>query len=157
MVGGIARVSPKGVFVPACLVLPRCEPTSFGVIDLCHFDLLKSGREKPGPINIKKFGRTPPLLDRSHPFLERCKGHTHKGHREKVLNVMNFRIFQGVFGVFSGSFRFRIFQGVFRVFFPMPFPGMLFGPFQPSTCGICPVDKSRLSRGHSVQSMWKYT
>ena len=67
--------------------------------------------------------------------LERCKGHTHKGHREKVLNVMNFWIFQGVFGVFSGCFEvfsgsFSIFQGVFRVFFPMPFSGMPFGPFQ---------------------------
>ena len=60
--------------------------------------------------------------------LERCKGHTHKGHREKALNVMNFQIFQGIFRVLSGSF--RIFQGIFRVFFPMPFPGMPFGPFQ---------------------------
>ena len=51
-------------------------------------------------------------------FLERCQGHTHKGHREKVLNVVNFRIFQGVFGVFSGYFQvfFRIFHGVFMVF-----------------------------------------
>ena len=63
----------------------------------------------------------------------RCKGHTHKGHREKVLNVMNFRIFQGVFRVFSGCFQgvFRVFQCVFQgVFFPMPFPGLPFGPFQ---------------------------
>ena len=30
-------------------------------------------------------------------ILERCKGHTHKGHREKVLKVMNFRVFSGCF------------------------------------------------------------
>ena len=64
--------------------------------------------------------------------LERCKGHTHKGHREKALNVMNFRIFQGVFRVFSGYFQdfSGCFQGVFRVFFPMPFPGMPLDPFK---------------------------
>ena len=44
-------------------------------------------------------------------FFGRRKGHTHKGHREKVLNVMNFRILRGVFRVFSGSF-----QGVVREF-----------------------------------------
>ena len=40
-------------------------------------------------------------------LLERRKGHTHKG-REKVLNVMSFRIFQAVFKGFLGEF-----QGVF--------------------------------------------
>ena len=86
-----------------------------------------------------------------------AKGITQKGHREKVLNVMNFRIFrvfsgcfqgvfrvfsgcfQGVFRVFSGCFQgvfgeFRVFSGCFRgvfgVFFPMPSPDMPFGPFQ---------------------------
>ena len=36
---------------------------------------------------------------------------TYKGHSEKVLKVVHFRDFQGVFRVFSGYF-----QGVFRVF-----------------------------------------
>ena len=49
-------------------------------------------------------------------LLERCKGHAHRGHREKVPNVMSFWIFQGVFRVFSGCF-----QGVFRVFSLCPF------------------------------------
>ena len=45
--------------------------------------------------------------------------------------------FSGFFRVFSGYFQgvFRCFPGVsgfFRVFFPMPFPGMPFGPFQVS-------------------------
>ena len=72
--------------------------------------------------------RNLPKPHRTRPFLERCKGHTHKGHREKVLSVMNFRIFKGVFGVCSGYF--QVFSGSFRVSFPMPFPGMPFGPFQ---------------------------
>ena len=38
------------------------------------------------------------------PILERCKGHTHKGHREKVLNIMNFRVFSGYFRGVSGFF-----------------------------------------------------
>ena len=46
--------------------------------------------------------------------LTRCKGHTHKGHREKVLKVVTFRIFSGLC------------QGIFRVFFPMPFLGVPF-------------------------------
>ena len=53
--------------------------------------------------------------------LERCKGHTQKGHREK--RVLNVRIFQGVFRVFSGCFHrekgiecheFQDFSGCFR-------------------------------------------
>ena len=65
-----------------------------------------------------------------HANLERCKGHTQKGHREKV---QDFRIFQGVFRVFSGCFRgvscgFRVFSGCFRGVFPMPFPNTSFGP-----------------------------
>ena len=79
-------------------------------------------------------------------ILERCKGHTHKGHREKILNVT---LISGFFRVFSGYFQgvFREFQGisgnfqgVFRVFFPMPFPGLPFGPFQASELrrlGLC--------------------
>ena len=37
------------------------------------------------------------LLAIIHPSLEGCKGHTHKGHREKVLKVMNFKVFSGCF------------------------------------------------------------
>ena len=45
-----------------------------------------------------------------HP-LEGCKGHTHKGHRDKVLQAMNFMAFSSCFqGVF------RVFEGIFRVF-----------------------------------------
>ena len=67
-----------------------------------------------------------------------CKGHTHKGHREKVLNVMNFRVFsgyfQGVFGVFSGSLRkfqesFRAFSGCFQGVFGV-FSGCFRGIFR---------------------------
>ena len=50
---------------------------------------------------------------------QRCKGHTQKGHIEKVLNVMNFRIFR----VFSGYF-----QGIFRVFLcvcDLNYPGVV--------------------------------
>ena len=36
------------VFVLVWLVLPRCEATSLGVFDLCHFDLLKRGLCKFG-------------------------------------------------------------------------------------------------------------
>ena len=58
-----------------------------------------------------------------------AKGIAHKGHREKVLKVMSCRAFsgcfQGIFVDFEG-----IFSVWFRVFFPMPFPGMPFGPFQ---------------------------
>ena len=81
---------------------------------------------------------------------KRAKGHTHKGHREKVPKVMNLMVFsgcfRGIFGKFegiSGVFRvffpvpfpgMRVFQGVLRVFsvcvFPMPFLRMPFGPFQ---------------------------
>ena len=50
-----------------------------------------------------------------------AKGIPRKGIGEKVLNVMNFRIFQGVFRVFSGSF--GCFQGVFGVFFPYALSG----------------------------------
>ena len=35
-------------------------------------------------------------------FSGRCKGHTHKEHREKVLRVMNFRVFSGYFQGVSG-------------------------------------------------------
>ena len=37
-------------------------------------------------------------------IVERCKGHTHKGHRENVLKVMNIRVFQGASRVFPGCF-----------------------------------------------------
>ena len=37
-----------GVFVPLWPVLARCEATSFGVFDLCHFDLLKRGCASSG-------------------------------------------------------------------------------------------------------------
>ena len=40
---------------------------------------------------------------------------------------MNGVYFQGVFRVFSGGVS-GYFQDVFKVFFPMPFPGMPFGP-----------------------------
>ena len=67
-----------------------------------------------------------PLL--RHP-LERCKGHTHKGHGGKELKVMNFRVFSGYSqGVF------RELQDILRVFFPMPFPGMPFGPLRYPPC-----------------------
>ena len=47
-------------------------------------------------------------------LLGRGKGHTHKGHGEKVLKVMNFRVFSRCFqGIFRGL---REFQGIFRVF-----------------------------------------
>ena len=36
-----ARGTNLGVFVPLWLVLPRCEGTNLGVLDLCHFALLK--------------------------------------------------------------------------------------------------------------------
>ena len=81
--------------------------------------------------------------------LERCKGHTHKGHREKVLNVMNFWIFQGVFGVFSGVFRyfpgvsgfFRVFSGCFRVFSGILREFQDFsGCFSPCPFRVCPLD-----------------
>ena len=70
-----------------------------------------------------------------------AKGIPTKGIRQKVLKVVNFRLFsgcfqvvfrlfsgcfQGVFSVFSGYF--RDFQGVVRVFFPMPFPVCLLDP-----------------------------
>ena len=64
--------------------------------------------------------------------LERCKRHTHKGYREKVLKVMNFGVFsgwfQGNFRVFPGSFRVfsRYLQYVFSVFSGC-FPYALFG------------------------------
>ena len=64
--------------------------------------------------------------------MEGCKGHIQKGHREKLLKVMKFRVFsgcfQGISGVVSGVS--GHFQDDFGVFFPMPFPGMPFGPFQ---------------------------
>ena len=37
-----------GVFVPIWLVVPRCEATSLGVFDLCHFALLKRGCPNSG-------------------------------------------------------------------------------------------------------------
>ena len=66
----------------------------------------------------------PPILSAPPPYhgpiilLEGCKGHTHKGHRENVLKVMNFRVvfsrsFQGVFRVFSSNF--RVFSGCFSL------------------------------------------
>ena len=50
--------------------------------------------------------------------LEASKGHTYKGHRENILQVVNLRVFWGGY-----------FQDVFRVFFPMPFLDVPFGPF----------------------------
>ena len=69
-----------------------------------------------------------PLLTCDSKTLERCKGHTHKGYREKALNVMNFRIFQGVFRVFSGHFHgvsgfFSVFSGCFQGVFPYALSG----------------------------------
>ena len=51
-------------------------------------------------------------------ILKRCKGHAHNGHREKVLKVMNFRVFPGVFRVFSpGVLRSKdFFDPIFVVF-----------------------------------------
>ena len=44
--------------------------------------------------------------------------HTHKGHRAKVLNVVNFRDFRGVFKGFSGCFQvFFTESGSFRCHF----------------------------------------
>ena len=84
-------------------------------------------------------------------YLEGCKGHAHKGHREKVLKVMNFRDFQGVFSVFSG---------IFRVFFSMPFPGLPFGPFQYTPLcfiflesqGIGPTPLNSVSQPYEAES-----
>ena len=54
--------------------------------------------------------------------LEGCKGHTHKGHREKKLNVMTFSDFSGCFqGVFGGVF--RVFSGCFQGVFPYALSG----------------------------------
>ena len=88
---------------------------------------------------LASFCETPSSRTPPPPFLERRKGHTHKGHREKLLKVTKFRIFsgyfQGVFRVFSGSFQsifrefFRVFSGSFRVFFPMPFRVCPLDPF----------------------------
>ena len=68
-------------------------------------------------------------------FWKGAKGIPHKGYREKVLKVMNFRdsqgVFQGIFREFSGDF-----QAIFRVFFHMSFPGMPFGPFQQLSRGF---------------------
>ena len=49
------------------------------------------------------------LTPQIYQTLERCKGHTHKGHREKGTECPEFQdfsgCFQGVFRVFSGYFR----------------------------------------------------
>ena len=66
-----------------------------------------------------------------HPLqpLEGCKGHTHKGHRDKVLKVVNFSDFQGVF---------RYFQGVSR-YFSVFCKCFSLCPFR-----VCPLDPSKL-------------
>ena len=54
-------------------------------------------------------------------MLERCKGHTQKGHREKVLKVINFRVFSRYF---QGVFReFQEFSGCFQGVFPYALSG----------------------------------
>ena len=53
------------------------------------------------------------------------KGHAHRGHSENVLKVKEFRVFSVCF---QGAY--RDFSGIFRVFFPMPFVGTPFRPFQ---------------------------
>ena len=60
--------------------------------------------------------------------MEGCKGHTHKGHREKVLKVMNSRdfpgCFQGDFRVFLGYFmEFQEISGHFQGVFPYALSG----------------------------------
>ena len=86
--------------------------------------LVHNGPRLPTHIVILR-RKLPSHFTNVHNCLERCQGLTHKGLREKVLKVMNFRVFSGYFqGVF------RVFQGVFRVFFPMPFAGMPFEPVQ---------------------------
>ena len=57
--------------------------------------------------------------------LERCKGHTHKGHGEKGTESHDFQGISGVLSVSSGSF--RVFSGIF---FTLPFPRIPFRPFQ---------------------------
>ena len=65
-----------------------------------------------------------------------AKGIPTKGIRKKYWKSWISGCFQGIFRVFSGFFSGCLqgfsgcFQGVVRVFFPMPLPGMPFGPFQ---------------------------
>ena len=68
-----------------------------------------------------------------------CKGHTHKGHRQKVLRATSFRVFsryfQVVFRIFSGYFQ-GVFQGVserFQGWFPYAYA--LFGYALPQYLG----------------------
>ena len=65
-----------------------------------------------------------PRVKKWHVILKRCKGHTHKGHREKVLKVMNFRYVQGVFRELWGV------SGYFQGVFPFALSGMPFGSFE---------------------------
>ena len=64
-----------------------------------------------------------------------AKGIPTKGIGEKILKVMSFRVFfrefQVIFQGVSGYF-----QGVFWFFFPMPFPGVVSGPFQENFLSI---------------------
>ena len=63
-------------------------------------------------------------------FLKNSLKHTQKGHREKVLKVMNFSgCFQGVFRVFSGSF-----QGVSGCFHQ----GVFIRVFSSGFFSLCP-------------------
>ena len=76
------------------------------------------------------------ILKTAIPFsLEGRKGHTHKGHGEKALKIINLRVFLGCFQRASGSFRVfsGCFQVVFRIFFPM-------APFR-----VCALDASKFS------------
>ena len=74
-------------------------------------------------------------LPRNFSHLERCKGHTHKGHREKSTECQEFQDFSGCFqGVF------REFQGIFRVFS---------GCFSLCPFRVCPLDP--------LNSLWNLT
>ena len=135
----------RGFYTVSKAFLNRQEKIGiFGIFRACWAALFaKSGKsDRPAALSSLTLGATEHMTpvcpreirpkkrslcaDFSFRWLERCKGHTHKGHREKYWKSE----FQGVSIVFSGYFQ-GILRVVFRVFFPMPFPGMPFGSFQP--------------------------
>ena len=96
----------------------------------------------PAPQSAISRIATPPAWYKRVKTVKGAKGILTKGigkkHRKTGYFQGVFRVFQGIFRELSGYF-----QGVFRVLFPMPFPGMPFGPFQKQT----EREKKRKERG----------
>ena len=73
-------------------------------------------------------------VKRAYP--QRAHGKSAESHEHQGVFRVFSECFQGIFRVLSRYFQsvFKVFSGRFRVFsvvfFPMPFPGMAFGPFQ---------------------------